>query len=36
MFKIWKIESKNFDAFMQDFKVENEIGKNLAKLIVNI
>ncbi|WP_083839311.1 transposase [Mucilaginibacter paludis] len=27
---------KNFDAFMQDFKVENEIGKNLAKLIVNI
>lgn len=26
----------NFDLFMQDFKVENEIGKKLAKLIVNI
>jgi transposase len=26
----------NFDLFMQDFKVENEMGKNLAKLIVNI
>lgn len=25
-----------FDTFIQDFKVENEIGKNLAKLIVNI
>lgn len=26
----------NFETFMHDFKVENEIGKNLAKLIVNI
>lgn len=26
----------SFDSFMQDFNVENEIGKNLAKLIVNI
>lgn len=26
----------NFDIFMQDFKVENQIGKNLVKLIVNI
>lgn len=26
----------SFDIFMQDFKVENELGKNLAKLIVNI
>ncbi|MEX8549185.1 MAG: IS630 family transposase [Mucilaginibacter sp.] len=25
-----------FETFMQDFKVENELGKNLAKLIVNI
>ncbi len=26
----------NFDLFISQFKVENEIGKNLAKLIVNI
>jgi transposase len=26
----------NFDNFIQHFKVENEIGKNLSKLIVNI
>lgn len=26
----------NFDLFISHFKVENEIGKNLAKLIVNI
>ncbi|MVN22024.1 IS630 family transposase [Mucilaginibacter arboris] len=26
----------NFDTFMNDFRVENEIGKALAKLIVNI
>ncbi len=25
-----------FDTFIQDFNVENEIGKNLANLIVNI
>jgi len=25
-----------FDLFINDFKVENEIGKNLARLIVNI
>lgn len=27
---------KNFDDFIYDFKVENETGKKLAKLIVNI
>ena len=26
----------NFDTFMQGFKSENNLGKNLAKLIVNI
>jgi len=26
----------NFDTFIQDFKIENDMGKNLAKLIVNI
>lgn len=27
---------KHFDTLMNDFKVENEIGKNLARLFVNI
>jgi len=26
----------SFDIFIQDFKAENDLGKNLAKLIVNI
>lgn len=26
----------NFDTFIQDFKIENDMGKNLTKLIVNI
>lgn len=26
----------NFDMFIQDFKIENDMGKNLTKLIVNI
>ena len=26
----------SFDTFIQEFKLENQTGKNLAKLIVNI